>query len=122
MKVIGNVDGEAVTKFTKGSITSGSEVRTDDFPAYSALKESGYKLTMKKFDTEKDPKHLHWTHIVISNAKAFINGTFHGLDSVHLQRYLDEFCFRFNLRHNTDSIFSSLLNSCLRFGIIRNLV
>jgi hypothetical protein len=32
------------------------------------------------------------------NAKAFVGATYHGLDSKHLQAYLDEFCYRFNRR------------------------
>ena len=41
---------------------------------------------------------LHWLHIVISNAKAFILGTYHGLPKQYLQAYLDEYCFRFSRR------------------------
>lgn len=41
---------------------------------------------------------LHWLHVVISNAKAFILGTYHGLPKAYLQSYLNEFCFRFSRR------------------------
>ena len=41
---------------------------------------------------------LHWLHIIISNAKAFILGTYHGLSKKYLQSYLDEYSFRFNRR------------------------
>jgi len=41
---------------------------------------------------------LHWLHIAISNAKAFILGTYHGLPKDNLQSYLDEFCVRFSRR------------------------
>ena len=118
--VIENVDGETIVEFAKDNIQPGSEIRTDGFPVYSPLKEEGYSLVMKKFDPKKDPNHLHWTHIIISNAKAFITGTFHGLDKIHLQYYLDEFCFRFNRRFKPESIFNSLLNASVCFGIIRN--
>ena len=33
--------------------------------------------------------------IVISNSKAFILGTYHGLPQIYLQSYLDEYIFRF---------------------------
>lgn len=45
-----------------------------------------------------NPDHLKWVHITISNTKSFIAGTFHGLNSKHLQSYLNEFCYRFNRR------------------------
>ena len=41
---------------------------------------------------------LHWLHIVVSNAKAFIPGPCHGLPKDHLQSCLDEFVFRFSRR------------------------
>lgn len=120
MEVVENVDGDTVTKFAKKNIISGSEIRTDGFSTYSVLKENGYSLIKKKHDPKKDPKHLQWTHTIISNAKAFVNGTFHGLDSVHLQRYLDEFCYRLNRRWFVDKIFSSIINSCVLAGKITN--
>ena len=114
IEIVENVDGGAVTKFAKNNILSGSEVRTDGYSTYSVLKDNGYTLIKKNFNPEKYPKYLHWTHIIISNVKAFINGTFHGLDSIHLQRYLDEFCYRFNRRWYTDNIFDRLINICAR--------
>jgi hypothetical protein len=36
--------------------------------------------------------------ILVSNAKVFILGTYHGVMANHLQKYLDEFCCRFNRR------------------------
>ncbi|MDR2904283.1 MAG: transposase, partial [Clostridiales bacterium] len=58
------------------------------------------------------------THIIISNAKAFIEGTFHGLDAIHLQRYLNEFCYRFNRRWFKSGVFSRLLKVCASSGKI----
>lgn len=42
---------------------------------------------------------LHWLHIVISNAKAFILGTYHCLSKKYLQSYLDGYSFRFRRRN-----------------------
>ncbi|MDR1019814.1 MAG: transposase, partial [Synergistaceae bacterium] len=66
----------------------------------------------KEYSPKKQPGHLHWTHIAISNVKAFIEGTFHGLDGLHLQRYLDEFCYRFNRRWMSGGVFSRLVTAC----------
>lgn len=59
-----------------------------------------------------NPDHLHWLHTIISNAKAFISGTYHGLDPKYLQAYLDEFSYRFNRRKFIGTWFSRLLNCC----------
>jgi hypothetical protein len=57
-------------------------------------------------------KPIHWTHIVISNAKAFIEGTFHGIDGLHPQRYLDESRYRFNRRWIEGGVFPRLVLAC----------
>jgi hypothetical protein len=41
-----------------------------------------------------------WIHRVFSNFKRWAMGTFHGVRKVHLQRYLDEFVFRWNRRRH----------------------
>ena len=56
---------------------------------------------------------MKWVHVIINNAKAYINGTFHGLEEKHLQKYLDEFCYRFNRRFWEGQLFDRLLNACL---------
>jgi len=35
---------------------------------------------------------LPWVHIVISNLKRFLLGTFHGVQGKYLQEYINEFC------------------------------
>lgn len=46
---------------------------------------------------------------MIGNAKTFINGTYHGTSTKHLQMYLSEFCYRFNRRKMGGDIFDRLL-------------
>ena len=118
MEVVETLDGETVTEFANNFLAKGSEVRTDGLPIYSPLANNGYLLVQKNYDPKKQPEHLHWTHIFISNAKAFIDGTFHGLDPLHMQRYLDEFCYRLNRRWFTSDIFSRLVNACIHAGKI----
>lgn len=57
----------------------------------------GYKHQPKVYNPNTGL--LHWLHVMISNAKAFILGTFHGFPKKNLDLYLSEFCFRFNRRN-----------------------
>ena len=41
---------------------------------------------------------LPWAHVVISNLKAWLRGTFRGVSHKHLEQYLVEFTYRFNRR------------------------
>jgi len=107
-----SVDGKTALSFANESIVKGSEIRTDGLNIYNVLSKNGYILSQKNYDPKNQPEHLHWTHIIISNVKALIEGTFHGLDALHLQRYLNEFCYRFNRRWFTSGIFSRLVNAC----------
>ena len=70
-------------------------IRRDGYHSYiPALKD--FSHLHKTYDPSSGL--LHWLHIVIGNAKAFILGTYHGLPKGNLQPYLDEFCFRFSRR------------------------
>ncbi len=66
--------------------------RSDGYCSYIPALE-GYTHKHEPYDP--GPGLLHWLHIMISNAKAFILGTYHGLPKSNLLSYLDEFCFRF---------------------------
>lgn len=52
---------------------------------------------------------LHWVHRVFSNLKRWAKGVFHGFRSKHIQRYLDEFVFRWNRRRHLRTAFDRLL-------------
>lgn len=53
-----------------------------------------------------------WLRVIVSNARSFLLGTYHGIGSKHLQRYLDEFCYRFNRRRFESELFDRLATAC----------
>jgi hypothetical protein len=112
MQVLETVNGKSAAEFSKGHVKPGAEIKTDGLAIYNCLANEGFTHTPLKYDPKGQPQHLHWTHIIISNAKAFVNGTFHGLGAKYLQRYLDEFCYRLNRRYLSHSLFSHLAQAC----------
>jgi transposase-like protein len=112
MEVIPDVKGTTLVNFAQTSITEGSRINSDALRSYNALSQEGFKYEAKKFNPIENPDHLKWIHIVISNVKAFIGGTYHGLDEKHLQTYLNEFCYRFNRRKFKGELFNRLLSCC----------
>ena len=95
MMVTPNIKRASVKKFAQSAFAEGSTIRSDGYRSYiPALK--GYNHEHKPYDPNSGL--LHWLHIVIGNAKAFILGTYHGLPKNNLQAYLDEYCFRFSRR------------------------
>lgn len=105
------LDARRVKRFAADGIVPGSCIRTDGLNIYRCLAKKYGHDPMVATGKPKD-KLLKWVHIVISNAKAFITGTFHGLDAKHIQRYLDEFCYRFNRRYREAELFDRLLAAC----------
>ena len=95
MLVTPNIKRASVKKFAQFAFADGSTVHSDGYRSYIPALE-GYTHEHKSYDPNSGL--LHWLHVVISNAKAFILGTYHGLHKESLQSYLDEYCFRFSRR------------------------
>jgi len=57
------------------------------------------------------PKVFHWMNTVISLAKTFLDGTYHG--RARRQLYLKEFTYRFNRRYMGTRIADRLLMACV---------
>jgi len=112
VQIVDAVNGASVADTAKMTVAAGSTVRTDGLSSYKVLSEEGYEQQSEKFDAKNRPEHLHWLHVIVSNLKAFIAGTYHGLDRKHLQRYVNEFCYRFNRRRFGNRIFHRLLTVC----------
>jgi transposase-like protein len=117
MQVIPDVKGITLMEFAEKNIVPGSTINSDAYSSYFALAKS-YDHQPLKFNIKENPDHLKWLHTIISNAKAFIGGTYHGLDAKHLQAYLHEFCYRFNRRTVKRELFNRLVQSCLTTSTI----
>ena len=55
-------------------------------------------------------------HLLFTNLKAWIRGTFHGVSKKHMPRYLDEFVYRFNRRWRDGELFGFILARSLENG------
>jgi len=98
LKVIDNCGSEELTKFVEENISKDAKILTDKWSGYSKLKDSEFDHIAKKIkDYSKDFKGLH---NVVSLIKRWILGTFQGkVSKKHIQKYLEEFTFRFNRKH-----------------------
>jgi len=98
-----------IVDFAKRRLQPGAITHTDAFPSLAGLavgSEHIAKITPDEW--------LPWVHIVISNLKRFLLGTYHGAVRPHrLQEYLDEFVYRFNRRFWESQIPNRLLSLCV---------
>ncbi len=95
MKVTQNIKQVAVRNFAQGAIASGTVIRSDGYRSYAPALV-GYDHQPTTYNPDNGL--LHWIHIAISNAKAFILFTYHGLPGKHMNEYLAEYAFRFSRR------------------------
>lgn len=100
MQVIKDCSASQLIPFVKSNVVPGNQVLTDGWKGYCGLEKAGYghKKVLSSHSANKESV-LPGVHLVISLVKRVILGTFHGrLDEAYLQRYLDEYAFRFNRR------------------------
>jgi transposase-like protein len=101
LQVIENCSGNELIPFIQANIASGSSIVTDGWKGYNGLDEKEYKhhqVYQKK--AEKKESVLPGVHMVAALIKRVVLGTYHGrLEGKYLQRYLDEYTFRFNRRN-----------------------
>ena len=113
LQAVDDIDEETVIKFIKASVEPGTTIRTDGLSVYPTIEKHGFKHDREPVKKRKAHLVLPHVHTFISNLRSFVQGTHHGLSEIHLQQYLDEFCYRFNRRHRRTELFDRLLRACL---------
>ena len=114
MRQVERVDSESIGSMVKEKVEPRSAIRTKDREAYRKLGTEGYDHGRLSSTKNKDGrKKLHWVHASIANIKGNIRGVHHGVSKKHLQRYLSEFCYRFNRRIWETQLFGRGLAACL---------
>ena len=111
MKVLPDLRGVTIGKFAKKNIAEFSRVETDNYRSLRKPLAEKYFHSYETFAPDKNM--LKWLHTIISNAKAFVEGTYHGMERKHIQLYLDEFCYRFNRRSYHENLFERLALACV---------
>jgi transposase-like protein len=114
MEVLGDLSADALCGFVSDNVAAGATVHTDAWQGYRRLAKLGYdhqltSLRAGRFLGEDVGEIVPRAHRVISNLKAWLQGTYHGVSGDHLQFYLDEFVFRFNRRRTPMAAFQTLL-------------
>lgn len=112
---IPNATKETLGAFVREHVVRGSTLVTDGFGSYLHLGALYQHRPVKLKEPEDAGRLLPKVHIVIANLKMWLRGTFNRYPATkHLQRYLNEFEFRFNRRWNLDLIFDKLLIRCIQ--------
>ena len=113
MRTLPRVDRDRVHEGVAEEIQPGQAIRTDGLSVYDPLTTFDHTHEGTPVPPQQAAEALPWVHTVISNAKRFLLGTYHGVSHRHLQRYLDEFCYRFNRRTWEPQLPMRLLRACV---------
>lgn len=112
--------GALATKaLAQQTLAPGARLRTDGGLPFPVLTELGHphdphpKMTPAEMD-----RWLPWVSTITANVKRFLVGTHHLEAPTHLQRFLDEFSYRFNRRWVQGQCFDRLLTACVTTGSI----
>jgi transposase len=113
----GDVQAKVVSKVTTAqtfsnlarSVEKGATIYTDELAVYNYAKRFGYKHGVVNHGQKQyvlGPIHTNTIEGFWSQLKRSIDGTHHHVSGKHLQKYVDEFVFRYNRRFASSSMFS----------------
>jgi len=91
---IENYSNTELKRILEEHVSKDAQITTDKWSGYTPSKEA-FNITQI---LSKNGDNFPDIHNLIMNIKSWIRGIHHRISKKHLQKYLDEFCFRFNRR------------------------
>ena len=101
MRHVPSASGANLLPFVIDCVEKRSLIHTDGWRGYEGLKTAGYRhrVTHTAGDEQVAAEQFGHVHLVASLLKRWLAATYQGkVSKAHLQRYLEEFTFRFNRR------------------------
>ena len=109
-KVIQDYSAESLKPIFDTHINNDAEVLADGWSGYKPLKEDYPNLKQTLSDKGKNFKMLH---IQIRNFKNWLRGVHSYCNKEYLQKYINEYFFRFNRRNHRASILDKIIQRCV---------
>lgn len=108
-----DVSGKTLFGFIKANVKEGSTLSTDEWMGYSRISEKFTHLIVAhgKGEYVNGNAHTNTLEGFWSLFKRGIVGQYHQISAKYLDKYVDEFCFRYNNRKNDDIFDLTLLKA-----------
>jgi transposase-like protein len=102
---VANVTADELKGVIRRNVDRAAHMRTDSYPSYKGLAEeyASHESVNHVIEYVRGDVHTNTAENFFSILKRGINGVYHHVSEAHLPRYLDEFDFRYNARHLSDS-------------------
>lgn len=104
-KVVKDTTGNSLRQFVYENVERGSQLHTDEWWGYKGLEKLFGHSVIKHNENEyvKGDCHTNTMEGFWSLLKRGVVGIYHSMSNKHLQKYVDEFVFRYNTRELTES-------------------
>jgi transposase-like protein len=100
-----------VERVAKRDLAAGATVVSDGLPCWPAVEKAGcahFPIVTGSGKRAAGWTPFKWVNTVLGNVKAALVGTYRHVSPKHAQSYLTSFAYRFNRRHQLDSIVQRL--------------
>ena len=101
-----NVGSKALKTIITGAVEPSATIYTDEWPGYNGIGMAfagGHETVCHgQKEYARGSAHVNHAESFFALLKRGVHGTFHSISKKHLDRYCDEFAFRWNLRDTTD--------------------
>lgn len=111
-KVVPNVRRATLQPIIQENVEAGSEIHSDELLSYKTIDTKGYTHETVNHGTKeyvRDSIHVNGLEGFWSQIKRSIRGTHVHVSSKHMDKYLVEFEFRYNMRKTPSAMFPCLL-------------
>jgi transposase-like protein len=112
-KVVPDVKAESILPHIEKTVLPQSTIVTDEWKGYLRLKHRDFKHETVHHKSKEWVRGIFHTNSIEgfwSQLKRSINGTFHHVSRKHLQKYVNEFAYRYNRRKSETPMFCHLLS------------
>jgi hypothetical protein len=113
MRALERLDYYNVGDFIEARVEPGQWFRSDAHHSHYVLHTLSRHFKLTRSSEAKGSDALPVVHRVINLLKHFLMGTYFGVSVKYLPGYLNEFCFRFIRRDNSERLSESLLRACI---------
>ena len=102
LAILPRANAEQLGGFVRAAVTPGARLLTDDFKGYAGLGAVYQHQPTVQGQGKNAETQMPIIHVLFSNLKTWLNGTYHGVSAKHLPRYGREWAYRFNRRRRID--------------------
>jgi len=117
-KVVPNVDARTLVPEIQATVRVGTAIITDGLASYDELESLGYPHDVVPhsqgvYVLGKDI-HTNSMEGFWSQLKRSIDGSYHHVTAHHLQKYVDEYSFRYSHRNDEQAMFKTMMEQVVR--------